>query len=71
MSETLRSGRVKCPECQRKGVGFAGHPHASGYKDHDRARCRFCRCEFKTVPIPDSLSYTVGKLTYKPDETKS
>lgn len=44
---TLHSGRVKCPACARKGVGFAGHPHAFGYKDYSKATCRYCRKTFK------------------------
>lgn len=44
--EGLSSGRARCPKCLRKGVGYASHPHALGYKDYGRARCRYCRSTF-------------------------
>lgn len=47
MSGDLQSGRAKCPKCGRKGVGYAPHAHALGYKDYDRARCRYCRAVFR------------------------
>lgn len=47
--ETLQSGRVKCPKCGKKGVGYAPHPHAFGYKEYSRAVCRYCRSRFKVV----------------------
>lgn len=46
---TLKSGRFPCKKCGRKGVGFAKHPHAQGWKDFDRAVCRYCRATFKVV----------------------
>lgn len=38
---------IKCPTCGRKGLHFVPHPHAFGYKDYDRAECRFCHKRFK------------------------
>ena len=43
----LRSGRVLCPACGLKGVGYADHPHAFGLKDYGCARCRYCQQEFE------------------------
>jgi hypothetical protein len=43
----LQSGRAVCPKCGKKGVGYAAHPHAYGWKDYDRASCRYCRARFK------------------------
>ena len=36
-----------CPKCNRKGLHFADHPHAFGWKDYDRVVCRFCKERFK------------------------
>lgn len=43
----LQSGRVECPKCGKKGVGYAPHPHATGWKNYDKARCRYCKATFK------------------------
>lgn len=43
----LKSGRAVCPRCGRRGLGFAPHPHAFGWKDYGRARCRYCYARFK------------------------
>ena len=45
--DRLRGGRVECPSCKRKGVGFASHPHAYGWKDYNKASCRYCHKTFK------------------------
>ena len=44
---SLSSGRVRCPKCGKKGLGYAAHPHAFGYKDYNRAECRYCKARFK------------------------
>jgi uncharacterized protein YbaR (Trm112 family) len=36
-----------CPKCNRKGLHFANHPHARGYKDYNKIECRFCKTIFK------------------------
>lgn len=69
-SQPVGTGRATCPECKRKGVGYAGHPHASGHKDYDHATCRFCRCTFRTV-YGEGLDRTIGKLTFKPEPQRS
>ena len=38
---------MRCPKCKRKGLHHPGHPHAFGYKDYERAECRFCKARFK------------------------
>lgn len=35
-----------CPNCKRKGLHYSDHPHAFGYKDYDKAECRFCGKRF-------------------------
>lgn len=42
----LRSGRHPCPACNRKELGYAAHPHAQGWKDYERASCRYCNKTF-------------------------
>jgi len=36
-----------CPKCGKKGLKYADHAHAFGYKDHSRITCRFCRSVYK------------------------
>ena len=36
-----------CPQCNRKGLHYANHPHAFGRKDYGRIVCRFCKATFK------------------------
>jgi len=48
-SELLHKGRMKCPVCGKKGVGFADHAHAFGWKDYGRAYCRYCGKTFKIL----------------------
>ena len=43
----VRKARAVCPSCGRKGLGYAAHPHAFGYKDHSRLSCRYCHEFFK------------------------
>ena len=45
--EQLGRGRAKCPKCGKKGLGYAMHAHAFGFKDYDRFRCRYCKKTFK------------------------
>jgi hypothetical protein len=45
----LKKGRAICPNCGKKGVGYAIHAHAFGYKDYDRASCRYCNSTFSKV----------------------
>ena len=47
MKDPLLTGRVECPKCGKKGVGYAPHPHAIGYKDYSKTQCRYCRAIFK------------------------
>ena len=39
----------KCPKCGRKGLHYAMHPHAFGYKDYSKVECRFCHARF--IPL--------------------
>ena len=47
---SLKSGRAVCPKCDCKGLGYANHAHAFGYKDHTRASCRYCNAVFSIKP---------------------
>jgi hypothetical protein len=38
-----------CPNCGRRGLHYADHPHAQGWKDYKYVRCRFCQKRFKVV----------------------
>ena len=49
LRDRLKGGRVECPACKRKGVGYAAHEHALGWKDYERASCRYCHKVFKLV----------------------
>jgi transposase-like protein len=42
----------KCPACNRKGLHYAMHPHAFGWKDTSRLECRFCHKTFKIKEPP-------------------
>jgi len=33
---------IPCPVCTRKGLKYPDHPHAQGYKEYSRVKCRFC-----------------------------
>lgn len=39
--------KQKCPKCGRKGLHYADHPHALGWKDYATVTCRFCHARFK------------------------
>ena len=41
-----------CPKCGRKGLHYADHPHAFGWKDYERVRCRFCQARLRIVERP-------------------
>ena len=36
-----------CLECGKKGLHYANHPHARGWKDYGYVVCRFCHTRFK------------------------
>ena len=36
-----------CPNCKKKGMGYAMHPHAYGWKDYDRFHCKYCKKYFR------------------------
>jgi DNA-directed RNA polymerase subunit RPC12/RpoP len=42
---------VKCPNCGKKGLGYATHPHALGWKDYERVSCRYCNKRFPAKEI--------------------
>ena len=56
LRDRLQGGRVECPKCKRKGVGFAAHAHAYGWKDYNRASCRYCKTDFKLKPRGESTA---------------
>jgi hypothetical protein len=49
MDPVIKAGRAVCPKCSRKGVGYAPHADAFGWKDYSRARCRYCSARFKII----------------------
>ena len=42
----MRKPFPPCPACGRKGLHYADHPHAAGWKDYSRLVCRFCDKRF-------------------------
>lgn len=56
MKSTIRSGRYPCPKCGKKGVCYAIHAHASGWKDYSKAVCRYCKFRFniKTKQVSEA-----------------
>ncbi len=50
----LQSGRVICPKCGKKGLGYARHAHCFGWKDYSRASCRYCHARFKVKEKPSA-----------------
>ena len=42
---------MKCSRCQKKGLAYAGHPHAFGWKDLAVVECRYCKTRFKAEPV--------------------
>jgi len=47
---------VQCPKCGKKGLRIADHPHAFGYKDTDRACCRFCHTVYLRAKLDPWLA---------------
>lgn len=47
----IQSARAQCPKCKKEGLGYASHPHALGYKDYGRLKCRYCRSRFKNPTL--------------------
>lgn len=45
--------QTPCPKCNRKGLHYANHPHAQGWKDYSKAECRFCGERFKLTFATD------------------
>jgi hypothetical protein len=44
--DALRKARAVCRSCGRKGVGYARHANAYGWKDYSKASCRYCNALF-------------------------
>lgn len=42
----------RCPKCGRRGLHFADHPHALGFKDYGTIECRFCHARFSNRRAP-------------------
>lgn len=59
---TLTNGRKECPNCGRKGLGFAPHPHASGWKDYNAARCRYCGVRYRVKDPFSNEIHTEGDV---------
>ena len=47
---------MKCPNCGKKGLNYANHPHAFGYKDYDKIVCRYCQKRFVAKKILEAKS---------------
>lgn len=51
---------VPCPKCQRKGLHYASHPHAFGWKDRSRIEYRFCHARFTVKPVAEQAMNKEG-----------
>lgn len=49
-----------CPKCGKKGLHYASHPHAQGWKDYERAVCRYCGERFKIKEMQPAAPGTEG-----------
>jgi DNA-directed RNA polymerase subunit RPC12/RpoP len=43
---------IKCPDCGKKGLRYADHPHAYGWKNYNKINCRYCGVSHRTPNIP-------------------
>lgn len=55
MKDRLKYTGIPCPECNKKGLSLADHPHAYGHKDLNRVRCRYCKKTFDRQKLNDYL----------------
>ena len=44
---------VECPNCGKKGLAYANHPHAQGWKDYDHITCRYCHASFPSGKVEE------------------
>ena len=51
----MKISKFPCPKCNRKGLHYADHPHAFGWKDYDKVECRFCKSVFDAEKIEKSV----------------
>lgn len=44
IDKKLRAGRMACPRCQKKTMGYVtvGQLNFGGFRDYTRAKCRLC-----------------------------
>ena len=47
---------LKCPKCGKKGLSYAPHPHAYGWKNYDKVACRYCEARFPASQIEAHLT---------------
>jgi len=43
--------KIPCQLCHKKGLHYADHPHAFGWKNYDVVVCRFCQNKFLAKDI--------------------
>lgn len=51
MNDKKELRAVKCPKCGKKGLHYANHPHAFGWKDYSAIECRFCNTKFNASKL--------------------
>ncbi len=54
MANTFKG--LKCPKCGKKGLHYAKHPHAYGWKNYDKVSCRYCEARFPAPQIEAHLT---------------
>lgn len=54
---------IVCPKCKKKGLHYANHEHAFGWKNYDVVECRFChsRYDAESVTNAQDVASKVGK----------
>lgn len=44
MLDIRKGNKYPCPKCGGEGMVYPSHPHAFGYKDSERVKCRKRKC---------------------------
>ena len=59
---------IKCPKCCKKGLRYAPHPHAYGWKNYDKVACRYCGTRFPAPQIEAHIRRTTDTDTESAEE---
>ena len=59
---------IKCPKCNKRGIRYADHPHAYGFKNYNRVSCRYCNSFFNSKPFEIYVEKANAEKSIKSDE---